>query len=216
MSKNYTRMTVRQNRRNRPETLLRLLLSTSYPHSTLADLMFAFSRHSGHDQEELDGIADEMTEVERQFGMTDFIRTVELLRNQDKITIVVRTLDFNAEGREIVDNNQTHVELARAVFHLDAKDAGLTNLDELAELLLGIFRKAQQDNVRTERKWRMRQRPTARGNAKLGNAEVLAVEEKVDHRMAVALVTASLVKPRFHIVLTHNTILLFDQQRSLK
>lgn len=216
MSKNYTRMTNRSNRRNRPETLLRLLMSTSYPQSVLADLMFAFSRHSGHDQEELDGIADEMTEVERQFGMTDFIRTVEILRNQDTVTIIVRALDFDAESREIIDSNQTHVELARGTFHLDAKDANLTNLDELAELIATTFRKAQQDNLRTERQWRMRQRPTPKGNAKLGNSEVPVVEEKVDSRMVTALLTASLMKPRFHIVLTHNTILLFDQQRSLK
>lgn len=216
MSKNYVRMTSRGNRKNRPETLLRLLMSTSYPHATLADLMFAFSRHSGKDQEELDGIADEMTEVERQFGMTDFIRTVEILRNQDKVTIVIRTLDFNGEAREILDNNQTHVELARGTFHLDAKDSQLTNLDELAELLISTFRKAQQDNLRVDRQWRLRQRPTAKGNAKLGNSEVPATEEIVDQRLAVALLTASLVKPRFHIVLTHNTILLFDQQRSLK
>lgn len=217
MSKNFNRMTSRPNRKNRPETLLRLLMSTSYPHSTLADLMFAFSRHSGpKDQEEEDGIADEMTAVERQFGMTDFIRTVEVLRNKDQVTIVIRTLDFDPSVREIIDNNQTHIELARVAFYLPSADTQLTDLDALAELLITMFRKAQQDNIRTDRKWRMRQRPTANGNAKLGNAEVPAVEESVDHRTAVALLTASLSKQRFHVVLTHNTILLFDQQRSLK
>lgn len=217
MSNNYNRMTSRPNRRNRPETLLRLLMSTSYPQSTLAELMLAFSRHSGPtDQEELDTIADEMTAVERQFTMTDFIRTVEILRNKDQVTIVVRALDFDPSIREVIDNNSTHVELARVAFHLESADAQLNNLDGLAEQLILMFRKAQQDNIRADRKWRLRQRPTPKGNAKLGNAEVPAVEEFVDHRTVVALLATSLAKQRFHIVLTHNMILLFDQQRSLK
>ncbi|WDS62180.1 hypothetical protein [Pseudomonas phage D6] len=217
MSNNYNRMTSRPNRKNRPETLLRLLMSTSYPHSTLADLMFAFSRHSGPtDQEELETIADEMTAVERQFGMTDFIRTVEILRNKDQVTIVLRALDFDPSVREVIDNNATHVELARVAFHLTSAEAMLNNIDSLAEQLVLMFRKAQQDNVRTDRKWKLRQRPTPKGNAKLGNTEVPAVEESIDHRTAVALLATSLAKTRFHVVLTHNTILLFDQQRSLK
>lgn len=216
MPKNYIRMTERPNRRNRPETLLRLLMSTSYPHATLADLMFAFSKHSGKDQDELNTIADDITAVERQFGMTDFVRAVEILRNQDQITIVIRTLDFDPEAREIEDKNQNHVELARAVFHLEDKETELTDLETLAELLITTFRKVQQDNLKVDRKWRLRQRPTPKGNAKLGNADVPAVEEPVDQRTAVALVTASLSKSRFHIVLTNNTVLLFDQQRSLK
>jgi hypothetical protein len=217
MSNNYKRMTSRPNRKNRPETLLRLLMSTSYPHATLADLMFAFSRHSGPvDQEELDTLADEMTAVERQFGMTDFIRTVEILRNKDQVTIVIRALDIDPSVREIIDNNSTHVELARVAFHLASPDAQLNDIDTLAEQLILMFRKAQQDNIRSDRKWRLRQRPTSKGNAKLGNAEVPAVEEAIDHRTAVALLSASLAKQRFHVVLTHNTILLFDQQRSLK
>jgi hypothetical protein len=179
--------------------------------------MFAFSRHSGEeDREELETIADEMTAVERQFGMTDFIRTVEVLRNKDQVTIVIRALDFDPSVREVIDNNSTHVELARVAFHLTGPEAQLTDLDTLAEQLILMFRKAQQDNIRSDRKWRMRQRPTPKGNAKLGNAEVPAVEETVDHRTAVALLSASLSKNRFHVVLTHNTILLFDQQRSLK
>ncbi|QBJ02791.1 hypothetical protein MZD04_gp265 [Pseudomonas phage Psa21] len=217
MSKNYNRMTSRPNRKNRPETLLRLLMSTSYPHSSLADLMFAFSDHSGpKDQEELDAIADEMTAVERQFGMTDFIRTIEVLRNKDQVTIVIRTLDFDPSVREIVDNNQTHVELARIAFHLPAENTQLTDLDNLAAMLVNMFRKAQQDNIRADRVWRLRQRPTTKGNAKLGNADVPAVEELIDTNTVIALLTASLSKQRFHVVLTHNTILLFDQQRSLK
>ena len=209
-------MTARPNRKNRPETLLRLLVSTSYPHATFADLMFALSKHSGKDQDELNTIADDMTDVERKFGMTDFIRTVEIMRNRDQITVVVRTLEFDSEAREIVDNNQTHVELARAVFHLDTPEAQLTDLDALAELLLLTYRKSQQESAKGERSWKLRQRPTTKGNAKLGNSEVPATEDTIDHRTAVALVTSSLNKQRFHIVLTTNTVLLFDQQRSLK
>lgn len=215
-NKNYVRMTGRPNRKNRPETLLRLLVSTAYPHATFADLMFALSKHSGKDQEELNTIADDMTEVERKFGMTDFIRTVEIMRNRDQITVVVRTLEFDPEAREIVDNNQTHVELARAVFHLDSPEAQLSDLDTLAELLLTTYRKSQQENVKGSRNWKLRQRPTPKGNAKLGNSEVPATEDVIDHHTAVALVTSSLNKQRFHIVLTTNTVLLFDQQRSLK
>lgn len=210
-------MTARANRKNRPETLLRLLMSTSYPHSSLADLMFAFSKRSGpEDQEELDNIADQMTNVERQFGMTDFIRSIEILRNKEQVTLVLRAWDFDPSVREIVDNNQTHVELARIAFHLEEAETQLTDLDGLADLLIQMFRKAQNENPKQEREWRLRQRPTAKGNAKLGNSDIPAVEERIDNTTAKALISTSLSKSRFHIVLTHNTVLLFDQQRSMK
>uniref|UniRef100_A0AB39CDH8 Uncharacterized protein n=1 Tax=Pseudomonas phage RVTF4 TaxID=3236931 RepID=A0AB39CDH8_9VIRU len=217
MSKNYNRMTARPNRKNRPETLLRLLMSTSYPHSSLADLMFAFSKHSGpEDADELESIADQMTNVERQFGMTDFIRSIEILRNKEQVTLVLRALDFDPSVREIVDNNKTHIELARVAFHLEDAEAKLTDLDGLSELLIQMFRKAQNENPKQDRIWRLRQRPTQKGNAKLGNTDIPAVEEQIDTNTAKALITTSLSKSRFHIVLTHNTVLLFDQQRSMK
>lgn len=217
MNKNYPRMTGRPNRKNRPETLLRLLMSTSYPHSSLADLMFAFSKHSGpEDLEELESIADQMTNVERQFAMTDFIRSIEILRNKEQVTLVLRALDFDPSVREIVDNNQTHVELARVAFHLADTEAQLSDVDALADLLIQMFRKAQNENPKQTRSWRLRQRPTPKGNAKLGNSDIPAVEETVDGDTARALLATSLCKTRFHIVLTHNTVLLFDQQRSLK
>ena len=210
-------MTGRPNRKNRPETLLRLLMSTSYPHSTLADLMFAFSKHSGpEDFEELENIAEQMTNVERQFGMTDFIRSVEIMRNKDQVTLVLRALDFDPSAREIVDNNQTHTELARISFQLEESETQLSRIDDLAAQLIGMFRKVHDDNPKAVRKWRLRQRPTPKGNAKLGNSDVPAVEEDIDNNTAQALIATSLNKTRFHIVLTHNTILLFDQQRSMK
>lgn len=217
MSKNYTRMTARSNRKNRPETLLRLLMSTSYPHSSLAELMFAFSKHSGpEDEEELEAIAEQMTNVERQFGMTDFIRSIEIMRNKDQVTLVLRALDFDPSVREIVDSNQTHTELARIAFHLEDGESQLQRVDELAGMLVQMFRRAQNDNLKVDRSWRLRQRPTPKGNAKLGNSDVPAVEEQIDSEMVQALIATSLNKSRFHIVLTHNTVLLFDQQRSLK
>jgi len=210
-------MTARPNRKNRPETLLRLLMSTSYPHSVLADLMFAFSKHSGPENpEELESIADQMTNVERQFGMTDFIRSIEILRNKEQVTLILRAWDFDPSVREIVDNNKTHVELARIAFHLVEEETKFNDLDGLADLCIQLFRKAQNENPKQERKWKLRQRPTPKGNAKLGNTDIPAVEEQIDNNTAKALISTSLSKSRFHIVLTHNTVLLFDQQRSLK
>lgn len=217
MSKNLTRMTTRTRRKNRPETLLRLLMSTSYPHSTLADLMFLMNRHAGPtDREELCKMADDFTEVERKFGMFDFIRAVEVLRNGQEVKIIVRQLDLDPTAREIVDDINTHVELASGILHLEDTTTSFTDLDIMAEQLLQLFRSTQREDMRTERTWQLRQRPGPKGNAKLGNRSVPAVDETVDHATAVALVASSLAKNRFHMVLTHNTVLLFDQQRSLK
>jgi hypothetical protein len=217
MSKNYIRMTSRPKRKNRPETLLRLLMSTSYPHATLADLMFMIYRHAGpEDRETLYTLADEISDIERQFGMYDFIRAVEVMRNGSSITIIIRQLDIDPEAREIVDSNKTHVELARAEFHLPEDSTEFTDLETMSTTLLNMFRTTQREDLKSERSWTLRQRPGAHGNAKLGNLSVPVVEEKIDTATANALISTSLSKKRFHMVFTHNTILLFDQQRSLK
>lgn len=221
MSTNLERMTARTKRRNRPETLLRLLISTSYPHSILADFTFAISKAGGQfDKAELGTMADDLTEVERKFAMSDFIRAIEISRDGPVVQIVIKQLELDPMAREIVDSVDTHVELARCTVQLTNDEVSLTEPEQLATMVLEVFRRTQQHekaNDITQTVWLLRERPAGKkGNAKLNNAKVPAVETKLDFNQAAAHVVNSLSKQKFHIVMTHNAILLLDQQRTLR
>jgi hypothetical protein len=217
MSTNLDRMTSKGRRRNRPETMLRLLISTSYPQTALSEIALAVMAHSGPtDPTDMSGLADELAEVERAFGMNDFIRSIEIIRTNETVAIVVKQLDFDPEARSIVDNNKTHVELARCAIHLQDPKAQLQELDALATRLVNIFRCIQPDRKKAGNPWTLRERPTPKGNAKLGNTAIAAVNTQVDQNMVVALLATSLRKNRFHIVLSNNAIMMFDQQRTVR
>lgn len=221
MATNLERMSVRAKRRNRPETLLRLLISTSYPHSTLADFTFAISKAGGQfDKTELSVMADDLTEVERKFAMNDFIRAVEITRDGPTVVIVIKQLELDPLAREIVDSVETHVELARCTVQLANHDQPMAEPERVASMILEFFRRTQQyekANTMAQTEWRLRERPAGKkGNAKLNNTKVPAVETKLDFNQATAHVVTSLSKMKFHIVMTHNAVLLLDQQRTLR
>ncbi|AEH03655.1 hypothetical protein AVT69_gp230 [Pseudomonas phage PhiPA3] len=211
----YEQMTNQPDRKCRSETLLRLLISTSYPHATLADLTFAFSNHSGQkDLDELEKIAIQMKDVERSFDMFDFIRCIELKRQGEQIQIQVKRLDFDPTMRTLEDSSDTHEAMATSSVHLTDERVNLADVDVLATRLLEIFYRSQ---VKVKKKgneiattvWKSRTKHIDRRNPK---AETKVVEAELDFQAAIEMISTSLRKRRFHILLTQNTILLLDQK----
>lgn len=210
----FEQMTTTPNRKCRAETLLRLLISTSYPQSILSDLIFDFAQASGiNSEEDLENIALRQRNIEKSFDMFDFIRCVEVKRNDNIVEIIVKSLDYDPTMKSIVDSAETHVVLASAKIDLD-EEAELTGLNELAHRLLDTFYRSRvkvkkaESNVE-ESIWKCRIKEYSK--TKTNNT----FDTTLDFNAALSKIITSLKKKKFHLILTQNTILLLDQRSRL-
>lgn len=214
----YEQMTTQPNRRCRPETLLRLLMSTSYPQSILSDLTLAIALHGGQtDPDELEQDAQGMREVEKSYTLFDFIRCIEIKRNGPEVTVIAKCLDIDPTMRTINDSSATHVQMAASTIKLAKGDSPLESPDQLAIRLLEFFYRSQVKSKRPNDSidrttWRYRNKVQDRSKP-LNQRENMDVEVGV--KEAIEKLTGSLNKKHFHVVLTQNTILLLDQKARL-
>lgn len=214
----YEQMTEHGNRKCRPETLLRLLMSTSYPQSTLSDLTLAVTVHGGQaDLAELEQDATALREVEKSYTLFDFIRCIELKRVGGEVKVITKCLDVDPTMRVVNDCTETHVQMAASTIDLINGEEPLNDPDALAVRLLELFYRSQikskrhSDSLdRTTWRYRTKVQDRSKPHAKRDNADtdIGAVE-------AIQKLASSLCKKHFHIVLTQNTILLLDQKARL-
>lgn len=214
----YEQMTGHRNRRCRPETLLRLLLSTSYPQSTLSDLTLALTVHGGQsDKEELELNAEDLRDVEKDYTIYDFVRCVEIRRTLNEIRVVTKGLDIDPSMRVINDCTETHKEMAAANIDLVKGDEALSDVEALATRLMELFYKSQVKSKRpgdtiSNTEWRCRVKEVDRTKP---DKPTRNVDTKLDVKQAIHRLCTSLRKRSFHIVLTQNCILLLDQKARL-
>lgn len=214
----FEQMTSQPNRRCRPETLLRLLMSTSYPQSTLSDLTLAIAVHGGQtDKAELEQDASGMREVERSYSLFDFIRCIEIKRVDGEIKIITKCLDIDPTMRAINDSAETHVQMAAATVSLINGDSPLEDTDALAIHLLELFYRSQVKSKRPndtidKTTWRYRNKTQDRSNP-AGKRE--NVDSDLSVKEAIDKLASSLRKKHFHVILTQNAILLLDQKARL-
>lgn len=208
----YEQLTKDPARKCRPEVLLRLLLSTSYPQTILTDLTFLLAKHADISGEYvLNNIATSMQEIERSFTMFDFIRSVEVKRSGSEITMVVKCLDVDPTARTLNDSIDTHQVMATSWLTLSSVDKSLNDVKELAEKLLNIFYKSQvsfKNRLNTIQRTRWKHRTKATQLRK-------PVDTNIDYNVAVNYLVTSLEKNNFNIVLTQSSILLQDQRARL-
>lgn len=214
----YKQMTEHGNRHCRPETILRLLMSTSYPQSTLSDLTLAFAVHGGQtDKDELEQDAIGMREVEKSYTLFDFIRCIELKRNGNEVKVITKCLDIDPTMRTINDSAATHVQMAASTITLINGDDPLADTDALAVKLLELFYRSQIKSKRhgealnkTTWRYRTKVKDASKPHAKRDNIDI-----DIDATQAIQKLSSSLGKKHFNITLTQNTILLLDQKARL-
>lgn len=212
----------RPRRRSRAEVLLRLLISSSYPHSVLGDLAILFSQHADeYNSTQKFDLESIITGAERQFDMFDFIRSIDITRKNGELSITVKRLDFEPTARDIIDSPSKHEFMASITLKLYPSDKVITDLWSLSETLLGVYYYCQMKPTDERRdirstSWTLRERKTETGKiAKLSNKKAPIVDTQITYHRAVDYFFYSLAKKSFRIILTHNTILLLDQQRRL-
>lgn len=214
----YEQMTEHRNRKCRPETLLRLLLSTSYPQSTLSDLTLALAVHGGQtDQEELERNAEDLREVEKDYTLYDFVRCVEIRRTLNEIRVLTKGLDIDPAMRVINDCTDTHKEMAAVNISLVKGDGALDDVEAFAIRLMELFYRSQVKSKRPgdsidNTEWRCRVKEVDRSKP---GKPTRNVDTTLDVKQAIHRLCTSLRKRSFHIVLTQNCILLMDQKARL-
>lgn len=208
----YKQLTSDPDRKCRPEILLRLLLSTSYPHAALTDLTFTLAKHGEIvDETELENVAITMQEVERSFTMFDFIRSIELKRSGKDVSIVIKCLDVDPTARTLNDSAETHVVMATSYLTLPNANQTLLDPEGIAAKLLDIFYKSQvsfRSRTQSIQRTRWKHRTKATQIKK-------AVDTNIDYDATVQYLVTSLAKRNFSIVLTQSNILLQDQRSRL-
>lgn len=212
----------RPSRRSRSEILLRLLISSSYPHAVLGDLAIAFSRHADeYDVTQRESLDVVIAGTERQFDMFDFIRCIDIKRQKGAITITIKRLDFEPTTRDLVDTPDKQEFMASITLDLLPPEKSLNELLTLAEQLLGIYFYCQMKPTDTRRNvrntiWTIRERVNSAGKTvKLSDKRATIKDVKMGFHEAVNYVAHSLSKDSFRIILTQKTILLLDQQRRM-
>ena len=213
---------VRPSRRTRSEILLRLLISSSYPHAVLGDLAVAFSRHANeYDITQRESLDVVIAGTERQFDMFDFIRCIDIKRKDGAITITIKRLDFEPTTRDIVDTPDKQEFMASIQIDLDPPEKSLDERLGLAELLLGIYFYCQMKPTDTRRNvrntiWTLRERINKDLlPAKLSDKRAAIKDSKMGFHEAVNYIAHSLSKDSFRIILTQKTILLLAPHRRM-
>lgn len=214
----HEQMTNQKNRRCRPETLMRLLISTSYPQSTLSDLALAITHHGGErDPVQFEQLAEGMREAEKSYTLFDFVRCIEIKRTFDTVKITTKCLDIDPAMRTINDCADTHQEMASANIELVKGTEALDDVESLATRLMELFYRSQVKSKRPgetidRTEWRCRVKEIDRT---MPDKPVRHVETVLDVKQAIHRLCTSLRKRSFHIVLTQNCILMLDQKSRL-
>lgn len=214
-------ITSRPQRRCRTESILRLLMSTSYPHATLANLTIDISRRGGMTEEaELERVATELREIERGFELFDFIRCLEIKRSGMSMKVIVKRLKIDAKMKEIKDTVHQHEFLASSNISLETPEVELENVEELAAKVLEMYFCSQMRNKTmgtdiATTTWICRSKTVTAEGTKLDSLATKPVDEQISYQDAVAIIVESLKKNRFHVIVTQNTILLLDQAKRI-
>lgn len=208
----YKQLTSDPDRKCRPEILLRLLLSTSYPQAALSDLTFLMAKHGEIvDETTLESLAVTMQEVERTFTIMDFVRSIELKRSGKDISISIKCLDIDPTARTIQDSAETHEVIATSNLTLSSIHKTLLEPEVIAERLMAIFYKSQVSfRCRTQSIQRTRWKHRTKAS------QVKApIDTNIDYEATLKYLVTSLTKKNFNIVLTQANILLQDQRSRL-
>ncbi len=207
----------RPNRRSRSETILRDLMNTSYPHALLGNLTIRLAQMAEYSDDELRHTAEVFRSAEADLSLIDFVRCVEIRRNNDVIDIVVKSLKLDLKMTQITDDRKQHEYLAKGTVELP--DAGFVLPDtkgfatELLRAFYNIQVRYRQTGPGLEKsQWVCRSKS---GTVVNGTSGFTYNDAGVGLDEAIGIVEASLALPKFQVLLTHNTILLQDQLKRL-
>lgn len=210
----------RPGRRSRAEFILRELVSSSYNHSLLGNLIVSIAQQAEYTSAQLTEVAGKFEAAENSFNILDFIRCIEVRRSGATITVVIKSLKTDLNITRIEDSRHNHEFMGSGSVELPDLNYELPQPEKIAELLLASFynilvRYRKRVPTLNDSTWFCREKTTVIPGAGVKTPTYNYSDVKVDYAQAIELVTTSLRNPRFHLILTHDTFMMQDQNKRL-
>lgn len=192
-------------RKSRPETLLRLLVSSSFPHYLLGNITICLVKgFDGYDEEALLETARGLREQEKSMSLNDFIRCIEIIKDDTRVSIDCKRMCNIDSLKNIVDNINNHESFVTSAVEHDGEALGVPYAQDIAKMLLRAYYRARavgpdkQRDVETMA-WIIR------------NKQAGEVTTTNYHTAEHLLVESLSSVDNFHIMLTQNAIILKDK-----
>lgn len=194
----------------RSETLIRLLISTSYPKSLFTNLGILFNETTlDVSRDSLNETAKVLRKLERDYSMLDFARSLTINKVDNVVKLKLNTLKFDPTASEIVDSKESH----HCLIDLNIEDVVIKDdsAKAIAELILINFYNVQRRNKRLtkdirELKWQTSNRRED------NDGRVLICKNTHNFDSIADIVKHSLLKSNFGILILQNVLILSDQR----
>lgn len=194
---------VNKERRLRPETMLRLILATSYPQNVLSVLTMNLIQSLGYTQEQVEEVKATLQEKEKEFDMFDFIRCIEIRRTGETLQLILKCLDVDPKMTTLMDNGKTHY--SRLIVNLDASSITIDLENDLVRNVIEYYLKTQtRESIDVFNNWVVRDKVADR------YIESTCTLDEVE-----SMLNNSLQLDNFTIILTQKAILLPDQKKRI-
>lgn len=194
---------VNKERRLRPETMLRLILATSYPQNVLSVLTMNLIQSLGYTQEQVEEVKATLQDKEKEFDMFDFIRCIEIRRTGESLQLILKCLDVDPKMTTLMDNGKTHY--SRFTINLDASSVTINLEGDLVRNIVEYYLKTQtRESIGVFNNWVVRDKVADR------YIESTCTLEEIE-----SMLNNSLQLDNFAIILTQKAILLPDQKKRI-
>ena len=194
---------VNKERRLRPETMLRLILATSYPQNSLSVLTMNLIQSLGYTQEQVEEVKATLQDKEKEFDMFDFIRCIEIRRTGESLQLILKCLDVDPRMTTLMDNGKTHYP--RFIINLDASSVTIDLENDLVRNIVEYYLKTQtRETINEFNNWAVRDKVADR-----------YIESTCTLSEVMTMLNDSLSLDNFTIILTQKAILLPDQKKRI-
>lgn len=202
-------------RKSRSETLLRLLISSSYPHALASNLAIGYAKSYEMDSEgSLIETARELRGIERGLSVLDFIRCIEIIKTKDLLTIDVKRMANIDSLTRITDNAKNHESILTINLNPLEGTPDETLVSTVAEMFLQSFYLSQAIGPDKQKdyklaKWEIATRRQSPGEPPY---KTKPLRHPVDYDTLVNILVEVLTDTYdYHILLTQSAILVKDR-----
>lgn len=215
-------ITEKPNRKSRSETLLRILIASSYPHAFFSNLAIQlFGGHPSILPAQLETLAGELRDREKQLDILDFIRCIEIIKSNDRIMIEAKRLDGVVGLKAIIDNARNHVSFWTIDTYIGNDVLSEEFAQSLSHVMLTAYYKThaignnKQKDV-SQFKWAIKEKKSQPSTQKTVKhfkdmKSSITEERKVDFKEVQPILQKVLQGTHYHILLTRNAITVRDQ-----
>lgn len=201
---NYNFIKSNTTRSCRSETLMRVLTTTSYPKALFTNLCVVFTEiYEQYDLAVIEELSQSFRTIEKEYEMVDFARSMQIRRSDNNIELNLNVLKFDPKIQKIIDGKETAERLVN--FKLLVTQEPNEELDVIANMILDGFYRVQK---------RVKYLRESKETIKwfIEDTEDKNKQHILTYKELKGLITESLIKDTFNILLLQNTLIISDQK----